>query len=383
MTRGTPPFRQTAPLARGFVPLVTGRLTASPVARYQKSMSFKRPGPWIVLFLIFTAIGIFFGLHYYLDDVTWHRYGTFRQRFLEEMIGAYSAMLLIPFLSWLTGRFPFRRGQYVRTALALVAGFVIYTAAHTTMNAVFRSIISPLIGNGPYNYGEMIYRYQMEAAGDAVYFALLVVVLYLLRHFLATRNLEAKLAQAQLENLRLQLQPHFLFNTLNAISAVMYEDVAKADRMLAQVSDYMRLVLASGGAQEIPLDEELRMERMYVDIMKTRLERNLALNVRVADDAHGCNVPFMLLQPLLENSIRHGMGSARTSIELGIDVSRDNGSTVIRVSDNGLGYDASKPRGIGLSNIASRLSYLYGARATFDVRARDGGGTLAIVSLPC
>ncbi|MGB6985489.1 MAG: ATP-binding protein, partial [Candidatus Aquilonibacter sp.] len=166
-------------------------------------------------------------------------------------------------------------------------------------------------------------------------------------------------------------------------SAVMYEDVAKADRMLAQVSDFMRLVLASGGVEEIPVDEELRMERMYVDIMKTRLERNLALNVNVAEDAHDATVPFMLLQPLLENSIRHGMGSSRTSIELGIDVSRDNGSTVIRVSDNGLGIDTSKPRGIGLSNITSRLSYLYGARATFDVRPRDGGGTLAVVSLPC
>jgi two-component system, LytTR family, sensor kinase len=346
-------------------------------------MTFKRPGPWIVLFLIFTAIGLFFAFHYYLDDVTWHHYGTLRQRLLEEMVGAYSAMLLVPFLGWLTGRFPFRRGEYTRTLIALVIGFVIYTTAHTTMNAFFRSLVSPLIGNGTYDYGQMIYRYPMEAAGDAVYFTMLVVIIYLLRHFIATRNLETQLAQAQLENLRLQLQPHFLFNTLNAISSVMYEDVAKADRMLAQVSDYMRLVLASGGVQEIPLDEELRMERMYIDIMKTRLERNLALRVNVADDAHSANVPFMLLQPLLENSIRHGMGSARSSIELGIDVTRDNGSMVIRVSDNGLGFDASKPRGIGLSNVAARLTALYGERAQFDIGARDGGGTLAVVSLPC
>lgn len=346
-------------------------------------MTFKRPAPWIVLFLIFTAIGLFFAVHYYLDDVTWHHYGTLRQRLLEEMIGAYSAMLLVPFLGWLTGRFPFRRGEYTRTVIALLVGFVIYTTAHTTMNAVFRSLISPLVGNGQYDYGQLLYRYPMEAAGDAVYYALLVIIIYLLRHFIATRNLEAQLAQAQLDNLRLQLQPHFLFNTLNAISSVMYEDVAKADRMLAQVSDYMRLVLASGGVQEIPLDDELRMERMYVDIMKTRLERNLALNVNVADDVHSANVPFMLLQPLLENSIRHGMGSARTSIELGIEVSRDNGSMVIRVSDNGLGFDASKPRGIGLSNVAARLTALYGERARFDISAREGGGTLAVVSLPC
>lgn len=383
MTRGERRFRQSDPVARKFVPLATGPLTRSPRSRYQKSMTFKRPATWIWLFLIFTVIGILFSLHYFLDDVTWHRYGTFRERALEEMVGAYSAMILVPFIWWLTGRFPFGRGQYLRALAALVGGYVFYTIAHTTLNAVLRTAISPLIGNGTYNYGEIVYRYQMEAAGDAVYYAIFVVTLYLLRRFITTRELETKLAQAQLENLRLQLQPHFLFNTLNAISSVMYEDVGKADRMLAKVSDYMRLVLASGGAQEIPLDEELHMERMYVDIMKTRLDRNLALDVHVADDAHSANVPFMLLQPLLENSIRHGMGSSRTSIELGIDVSRTNGSTVIRVSDNGLGFDASKPRGIGLSNVASRLAHLYGTRARFEIGARDGGGTLAVVSLPC
>lgn len=345
-------------------------------------MTFKRPAAWLWLFLVFTAIGIFFTFRSYLDDVTWHHYGTFRDRALEEMTGAYAAMVLVPFLAWIAARFPFKRGEIMRAVAGNVGGYLVYTLAHTTLNAVSRVTISPLIGNGPYHYGQLFYRYQMEGAGDAVYYALMISTIYLLQHFIATRNLETKLAQAQLENLRLQLQPHFLFNTLNAISSVMYEDVGKADRMLAQVSDYMRLVLASGGVEEISLDDELHMERMYVDIMKTRLERNLALDVRVADDAHDAMVPFMVLQPLLENSIRHGMGSARTSIELSIDVARANGSTVIRVSDNGLGFDASKPRGIGLSNVAARLAYLYGSRAQFEIGERAGGGTIATLRVP-
>jgi two-component system LytT family sensor kinase len=257
---------------------------------------------------------------------------------------------------------------------------IVYTLAHTTIESALRYVLEPLLGVHE-TYTEL-FSYTQEAAGDVVYYALIMTSIYLLLRFIATRDIETKLAQAQLENLRLQLQPHFLFNTLNAISSVMYEDVGKADRMLAQVSDYMRLVLASGGAQEISLGEELKMERMYVDIMKTRLERSLSLDVRVADDAHDAMVPFMLLQPLLENSIRHGMGSARTSIELGIDVARANGSTVIRVSDNGLGVDASAPRGIGLSNVVARLQHLYGSEATFNINARAGGGTLATVSIP-
>ncbi|HTZ54083.1 MAG TPA: histidine kinase [Candidatus Acidoferrum sp.] len=344
-------------------------------------MILKRPVLWyLALFAIFTAIGVFFTFHFYLGDMP-HSWLSFRHHFLDEMTGAWGAMVLVPFMVVLAQRFPFHKGAIAKPLLVNVAAMFVYTIAHTTIESALRYAFAPLLGVQE-SYTE-IFSYTQEAAGDVVYYTLIMTSIYLLLRFAATRDIEMRLARAQLENLRLQLQPHFLFNTLNAISAVMYEDVGKADRMLAQVSDFMRLVLASGGVEEIPVDEELRMERMYVDIMKTRLERNLALNVNVADDAHSATVPFMLLQPLLENSIRHGMGSSRTSIELGIDVSRDNGSTVIRVSDNGLGFDASQPRGIGLSNIASRLSYLYGSRATFDVRPRDGGGTLAVVSLPC
>ena len=341
-------------------------------------MTFKRPIAWLWLFLVFTAIGIFFSLHAYLDDPG----SSLAMHFYFEMTGAWAAMLLVPPLGRLTQAAPFARGGLTKAIAANLAGIAGYTLLHSTVELMLRYPLQPLVGLH-YTLGAMARStYLSEAPGDVVYYGFIVSSLYLIGHFIASRELEAKLAQAQLENLRLQLQPHFLFNTLNAISSVMYEDVGKADRMLAQVSDYMRLVLASGGVEEIPLTEELRMERMYVDIMKTRLDRNLGLDVRVADDARGAIVPFMLLQPLLENSIRHGMGSVRTSIQLDIDVTRANGSTVIQVSDYGLGFDGCAPRGIGLSNIAARLSYLYGERAHFDIGTRDGGGTVATVRLP-
>jgi signal transduction histidine kinase len=381
MTRGERRFRQFGPLAPKIVPLVTGWLTRPAAARYEGYMKLDRPQVlwYLALFAIFTAIGIFFTFHTYLGDMD-HSALIFRHHLLDEMTGAWSAMVLVPFMVLLARRFPFKQGVVVKTLLVNLAGMIVYTLAHTTIESALRYAFEPLL-HVHETYTEL-FSYTQEAAGDVVYYALIMTSIYLLLRFVATRDLETKLAQAQLENLRLQLQPHFLFNTLNAISSVMYEDVGKADRMLAQVSDYMRLVLASGGAQEISLDEELKMERMYVDIMKTRLERNLSLDVRVSDDAHDAMVPFMLLQPLLENSIRHGMGSARTSIELGIDVSRSNGSAVIRVSDNGLGFDATAPRGIGLSNVVARLQHLYGSDATFDIQARAGGGTLATLSLP-
>jgi len=342
-------------------------------------MTFKRPAAWIWLFALFTAIGAFFGLHSYLDNPG----SSLAVHLYYELTGSWSAMLLVPAMGWLTQVAPFSRGKIGRTLAINLAGAAVYTLAHSTLELLMRYQVQGIVGLH-YALPEMVrYTYISEAPGDIVYYSFIISSLYLIRYVFATREVEAQLARAQLENLRLQLQPHFLFNTLNAISSVMYEDVAKADRMLAQVSDYMRLVLASGGVEEISLDEELRMERMYVDIMKTRLDRNLVLDVRVAEDARDVTVPFMLLQPLLENSIKHGMGSARTSIELGIEVARRNGTTVISVSDNGLGFDASRPQGIGLSNVVARLAYLYGSRAHFEIASSEGGGTLAVVSLPC
>lgn len=333
---------------------------------------------YLALFAIFTAIGVFFTFHTYLGDVQNNL--SFRHHLLDEMTGAWSAMVLVPFMVIVARRFHFKRGTILRTLGINVAAYIVYTLSHTTIESVVRYALQ-----GPFGIHETsteIFSYAQEATGDIVYFGLIMTSIYLLLNYAATRDLETKLARAQLENLRLQLQPHFLFNSLNAVSSVMYEDPAKADRMLAQISDYMRHVLASGGVQEIPLDEELAMERMYVDIMKTRLERGLALDVQVDDDARGAIVPFMILQPLLENSIRHGMGSSRETLDLSIGVSRRNGCVVITVNDDGLGYAPNLRQGIGLTNVRERLDRLYGARASFEITGRSSGGTRAVVTLP-
>ena len=341
-------------------------------------MNFRRPAAFLWLFIAFTAIGLFFTLHTYLGDTPRDSL-MFRRHLLWEMTGAWSAMLLIPFLAWVAERYPARRGNIHRVIAANAAALIAYTIAHTTIETAMRFAFAPLLDLHD-AYGG--FQYSAEAAGDVVYYALLVTSIYLANHFIASRDMEAKLAEAKLENLRLQLHPHFLFNTLNAISSVMYEDVERADAMLAKLSTFLRVVLDSDNVHTVPLEEELEIERMYVDIMTTRLERSLHLRISVSEDAKDSAVPFMLLQPLLENSIRHGMGSTRTSIDLGIDVSRVNGRTVIRVEDDGLGYDPDAAHGIGLSNVTSRLHYMYGGTATFAIEKRPNGGTCATLQFP-
>jgi LytS/YehU family sensor histidine kinase len=254
--------------------------------------------------------------------------------------------------------------------------------------ALSRAALAPALGLGPYDYGNLLYRYPMEAAGDAVWYALIASTSYLLLRLRAARaaemhaaELQRQLAEARLENLRLQLNPHFLFNTLNAISSVMYEDVRKADAMLAKLSDFLRTVLAASGVANVPLEEELAVEKQYVEIMTTRLERRLDLRVTVGAGTAEAAVPFMLLQPLLENSIRHGMGD-RPSLALEIEARRADDRTVIEVSDDGCGCEPNPRRGIGLENVRSRLAHLYGSAASFSLEARAGGGTRAILTFP-
>jgi LytS/YehU family sensor histidine kinase len=235
----------------------------------------------------------------------------------------------------------------------------------------------------------MFYRYPMEAAKDVISFAIIYGCIHVFGQLergrkaeLAAADLQAKLAVARLENLRLQLHPHFLFNTLNAISSVMYEDVRKADEMLSKLSDFLRIVLDSSGVQHVPLAEELRVEQMYVDIMRTRLERQLHVNVVVDGGARDAGIPFMLLQPLLENSIRHGLRSDLGALEIDIRAHLAKGDVIIDIIDNGAGYAPNGAHGHGLRNVESRLQTTFGAQAAFSISARPGGGTHVRLSYP-
>ena len=341
--------------------------------------------------LLFTAIGLLLFSYRYLDDLANYRYGYMPQRFIEEMTGAYAALPIVAIAGFVARRFPWTRAGWGRALFANLAGLVAYSALHTTLIALSRAAIFPLAGLGPYDYGNMLFRYPMEASNDAIFYAITSgFVFFLQREERARRaeldaaELRGRLAQATLENLRLQLQPHFLFNALNAISAVMYEDVARADAMLIRLSEFLRAVLASSDVQEVSLDDELDVERMYLDVMRARLERGLRFDVRVDDRAAHAAVPFLVLQPLLENAIRHGMGGERAAIAIEVDVARDGAATVISVADDGVGVAAGGATyGRGLANVESRLRVLFGeGRSSCVIAARPAGGTCVTLRFP-
>jgi sensor histidine kinase YesM len=201
-------------------------------------------------------------------------------------------------------------------------------------------------------------------------------------------QLEAQLAQAQLQALKMQLHPHFLFNTLNGIAGLVRDSRNKAAvDMLVGLSDLLRYTLENAGKQEVPLREELDFLELYLDIQKMRFPDRLQVEMHVASDTLDALVPNLILQPLVENAIRHGVSLRATAGMIGINAERVDGVLQITVHDDGPGLrpvasSQSAGDGIGLSNTRARLAQLYGAAHRFTTENRVGGGFEAALAIP-
>ena len=285
-------------------------------------------------FLLFTTIGLLFFAYKYLDFVARAQSTSIRAPLIEELTGAYVAALLFPLIVRFCRRYPPDRTHWARFLLLQAGGMTFFSMAKTIGQAVSRKLLFPLFGLGAYDYGSMPARFAMEYAKDVIVYASMAAIIYLWDHYRANRDrelraaqLESKLAQAQLQNLRLQLQPHFLFNALNTSSSLMYEDPRAAD-------------------------------------------------------ARKALVPQLILQPLVENSIRHGADPVSSKVDISVRVRRDNGSLTLAVRDGGRGIDGQVAKGIGLSNTAERLGQLYGDRQRLQFENAADGGLLVTLQLP-
>jgi LytS/YehU family sensor histidine kinase len=203
---------------------------------------------------------------------------------------------------------------------------------------------------------------------------------------LKASRLDAQLAEAQLQALQRQLHPHFLFNTLNAISALMHRDVEAADQMLSRLSDLLRIALDQRGQQEVALKDELEFLQKYLEIEQARFGDRLTVEFSIDPETLDAQVPNLILQPLVENSIRHAVAVRIEPGHIAVKARRVEGVLELSVRDNGPGMPpgrlASPARGLGLSNTRSRLERLYGAAQHLTFAEPPGGGLIVTVSLP-
>jgi sensor histidine kinase YesM len=203
---------------------------------------------------------------------------------------------------------------------------------------------------------------------------------------LRASQLQAQLAQTQLQVLKMQLHPHFLFNTLNAISALIHQDIEVADRMIARLGELLRATLENANLQEVPLRQELDFIQPYLEIEQARLGPRLHVRFAVDAGAMDSLVPNMLLQPLVENAIRHGIAPRAEPGTIEISAQRENGTLRLKVRDDGPGIDPAasgkRQRGLGLANTRARLQQLYGPAHSLELGNGPQGGLEVMVTIP-
>jgi hypothetical protein len=234
----------------------------------------------------------------------------------------------------------------------------------------------------PRDFGSKVWFAVMKATGTNPFmFAVIAIVWHALRSVrdlqarqIKELELEARLREAEMQALRSQLNPHFLFNTLHSIAELVHQNPALAEQLILRLGELLREVLASSGEPEIPLAEECRFIKAYLAIEQMRLGERLKLEWDVADDVLGLKVPSLILQPLVENAVQHGIAATARPGELRIRARRENGFLHLQVRDSGPGLpsDPQANGGIGLSNTQTRLRAIYGDRHEFRLTSQDG-----------
>ncbi|MFZ0590479.1 MAG: histidine kinase [Bryobacteraceae bacterium] len=310
--------------------------------------------------------------------------------FAEEAIGGVAGLAVFPLIYLVAINFPLLSAKWRRNLAAHLLAVCLISLVHTSVIAALRVVLFPVLGFSNESYGYMPARYPMEFSHLFIYYWFAVSLIYFFHEIRFARErelrqvkLEKNLAEARLSNLRLQLEPHFLFNALNAISAAVYENPRAADEMIGRLGDMLRQLLKDDRSQVVRLAREIENLQLYTRIMEVRLEDRLELNIDIDEGAKLALVPQMILQPLVENAIRHGM-DAMFEVRIVIEGRIEQGSLHLRIRDHGMGIDDPKRLkiGIGLRNTRERLERLYGDEQSFELRNAPDGGAVAEIRVP-
>ena len=258
-------------------------------------------------------------------------------------------------------------------------GAVAYVVAHSALMYALRFAVYLGVTDVTYQPGTALSVLAYEAAKDVVSYTIVVGMSHAYWVSRRQRELEAELAAARLERLQAQIQPHFLFNTLNLASSVMYEDAPRADEILSELADLLRGSMAAGLATTQTLREELTVLAPFLAISQKRFGARLSIRIDVTDEAARCEVPTLLLIATVENAITHGVARTTEDVEVAVSARVAAGELLLDISDSAGKLGEGVPgNGVGLANTRARLAVLHGARAHVDLALRDGRTVLSI-----
>ncbi len=346
---------------------------------------------WVLFILLWTVLGLAFAGQYYLtnskagDPVSW----TFAvKRALADWY--IYAVLSLPAL-WVARRFPLASLRW-KSAIAI---HLVASVAFSVSWMVLRAGIAHWQTRGdlfPVTFGAAFSRALVATLffNQLIYWGV-IVVQHAIDYYwkfhereLHTAELEIRLTEARLQALQMQLNPHFLFNTLNAIASLMHKDVEAADRMIVQLSELLRYALESTESQEVSLRQELDFLDRYLRIQQIRFGERLSIERQIAPESLDAFVPNLILQPLVENAIQHGIEPYARPGVITLRATRANGDLELQVQDNGAGLPktTSSRQGVGLANTRARLQQLYGERQSLRMVDAEEGGMLVRITIP-
>lgn len=354
---------------------------------------------------LFTLLGLIDAGQFYIHVRNFRGNAIHWEEALAVGLGDwYLWAALTPIIFWLGRRFPVSYSNWPsRLLIHLYFAFLIMLLKIALDLALYIAVLGkdvmilPLSADERMvtNYEYLIPLYKsLVFAKSYIYFlvyGMVIAASHFLDHYhrfrereLQASRLETQLATAQLQVLRMQLQPHFLFNTLNAIAALMHKDVRLADKMIARLGELLRATLEDPGQQEGTLRQELDFLRPYLEIEQARLGPRLTVEIDAPAELLDARLPYLIAQPLVENSIRHGLSRRVGPCSLHIRASRNGGQLVIEVTDNGVGLPAAGAlrEGIGISNTRARLRGLYGDEGALTLDSDPDKGVVATVTLP-
>ncbi|HKS28642.1 MAG TPA: histidine kinase [Pyrinomonadaceae bacterium] len=299
--------------------------------------------------------------------------------------GVYLWAFITPLILWLGSRLPVtRRHLWRNLCLHLVFGFVLgavqHAGYHTGLGA-FGLFTAKVVKESLVNLS-LMFNFISAAM---VRYATIIAIQQAYLYFRESQERAFRLQQAELEMLKMQLHPHFFFNILNALSALIYRSPKDADRMITQLGDLFRIALRKDKAQEVSLAEELEFMKAFLQIHQTLMGNRLSVRWNLEPETLTALVPNLILQPIVENSIRHGIAPLEQGGQILVCASRQDGQLVLEVRDSGLGLASQKIQngaGVGLANTRARLKNLYGAAHRFEIAALPREGTVVKIELP-
>jgi signal transduction histidine kinase len=346
------------------------------------------------IFLIWTLVGFFFASQIYLFFINTARAIPFSQALVWQLVAVYLMALMTPLVLWLARRFRIDRHNWPQSLLihgvagTLISGFT--SAGHVLIDRWFMNDMAQV------TVDKMLRSTFGNLDKEMIIYWLIVLMSHAFNYYQRYRESElsksllaTQLAEAQLRALKMQLHPHFLFNTLHSISSLLDKDTETAREMIACLGDFLRLTLDNSGAQEVTLREELEFLRCYLDIEMIRFSDRLSVRIDVDPQALNYQVPNLILQPIVENAILHGIAPRSVPGKIEVEARRRDGMLRLSVRDNGGGLErvshlASQSKaGVGLTNTRERLSQLYGDEYYFELLDDPQGGLIVTMDIPC